>query len=171
MKLLDDAGHLTDQLEAIQATLSPFGVLCEQWPLPDLSVQTYREAAKTPEAAKKILHTLAPQLNALKQARQYQSEDIVALSPETPNLAALLKMFEKEHHHTDDEVRIILHGNSIFGLVLPTGKTLRLHVSAGDLLVLPAYFRHWFTLKEDCETVAIRVFKDNPQWEAIYEPV
>lgn len=117
------------------------------------------------------LHLLAEPLQRLKQQYGYQSEDVVSLHPDTPKLDAMLAMFEKEHHHTDDEVRVILSGKGIFGIVPEQGEPFELHLEAGDWIVIPAYTRHWFTLGPDRHAVAVRVFKENPAWEAIYEPV
>jgi cupin superfamily acireductone dioxygenase involved in methionine salvage len=41
----------------------------------------------------------------------YQSQDVISLSDTTPNLDELLKNFQREHHHTDDEVRFIVSGH------------------------------------------------------------
>jgi 1,2-dihydroxy-3-keto-5-methylthiopentene dioxygenase len=116
-----------------------------------------------------ILEAIAGPLGELKARRGYASEDIVRIAPDIPGIHAALAKFEKEHHHTDDEVRVILAGAGIFGIVPNSGQPFELHVEAGDLIVLPAFIRHWFKVTDACRVTALRVFKENPAWEAIYE--
>ena len=73
-------------------------------------------------------------LDALKAANGYIEQDIVELSPETPNLEALCAKFVDEHLHTDDEVRYVLEGEGIFDLRSKDDRWMRVTVEPGDLL-------------------------------------
>jgi 1,2-dihydroxy-3-keto-5-methylthiopentene dioxygenase len=165
------------QAQAWQEEADTLAQLCKAagvhygvWHLPEALLQG--EALLTsPDLQEEALKAVAVPLQTLKQSFGYTTQDIVGLHPNTPNLKAMLAAFEKEHHHSDDEVRVILHGTGIFGLLPPKQSAFELELSAGDWIVLPAYTRHWFTLAEDKTALALRVFKSNPQWQAIYEPV
>ena len=109
------------------------------------------------------------QIEKLKTRFSYKSADVVQLNPNTQNLDKILSAFVKEHHHTDDEVRFTVEGEGIFGVNPITDAPFEICVQPGDLLVVPANTMHWFNLTEEKTIRCIRVFKDNPKWEAIYE--
>ena len=109
------------------------------------------------------------QIEKLKDRFSYKSADVVQLNPNTQNLDKILSAFIKEHHHTDDEVRFTVEGEGIFGVSPITDAPFEIYVQPGDLLVVPANTMHWFDLTEEKTIRCIRVFKDNPKWEAIYE--
>jgi 1,2-dihydroxy-3-keto-5-methylthiopentene dioxygenase len=143
-----------------------------QWPLPPLSEGfAWERVVGNPELETLVLNWVKEPLSALKQQYGYTTEDIVALWPTTPGLEEKLAPFKQEHHHTDDEVRIILHGSGVFGFAPPNRAPYTLHLQAGECIVIPAYSRHWFTLGEEKTVVALRVFKQNPSWVAVYEPL
>jgi 1,2-dihydroxy-3-keto-5-methylthiopentene dioxygenase len=39
---------------------------------------------------------------------------MVALKSTTPNLTEITSRYNKEHHHTDDEVRLTVEGEGVF---------------------------------------------------------
>lgn len=156
--------------ETIRRFLEPCGITWERWEA-ILGLEGSLKEALGPGAYPEVVAQIKAPLEALKAERGYRSEDIVALSPETPNLAEILAPFAKTHHHTDDEVRAILAGDGIFGVEPVDGEPFEIHVSAGDALVVPAYTRHWFTLADSGHIVALRIFKDKAGWEAVYEPI
>ncbi len=153
----------------LDALCTPCGIVRDQWQVDRLEPSLCRQASVNPEYSKQIIETFRAELDAIKATHGYLTEDIVSLSPETPNLDAILAKFDKEHHHTDDEVRVILYGHGIFGIVPQEGDPFEIHMEAGDMIIVPAYTRHWFTLKEDREVVALRIFMTPAGWEAIYE--
>lgn len=109
------------------------------------------------------------QIEKLKKKFSYASADCCTLNTSNPNLDKILEPFKKEHHHTDDEVRFTVEGEGIFGVNPLTDPPFEICVEAGDLLVVPAMTRHWFELTEKKNICCIRIFKENPKWEAIYE--
>lgn len=117
--------------------------------------------------------TVDPQdfVENFKKEHNYISSDEVNLSPQTP--AEVLDPFKTTHHHTDDEIRFTLEGEGIFGIVLGEGKsnetTIEIFCSKGDLISIPAYTRHWFELSQKHTMKCARIFKANPQWQAIYQ--
>ena len=54
----------------------------------------------------------------MKRRGGYVTADVIDVNPETPNLEAMLARFDKEHTHSEDEVRFILAGRGIFFLHL-----------------------------------------------------
>lgn len=148
--------------------LTPLAVEWGYWDVSALGPELCRQAAQNPAYNQQILETFQSQLDDIKARRGYITQDIVSLSPETPDLQTILAKFDKEHHHTDDEVRVILSGDGVFGIVPPSGEPFEIHVSAGDLLVVPAFTRHWFTLGPSGHVVALRIFKDPAGWVANY---
>ena len=109
------------------------------------------------------------QIEKLKKKFSYASADCCTLNTNNPNLDKMLQPFMKEHHHTDDEVRFTVEGGGIFGVNPLTSPSFEIFVEAGDLLIVPANIRHWFELTEKKNICCIRVFKENPKWEAVYE--
>jgi len=140
----------------IDALCLPLGIEWGEW---DLSMLT-----------DDILASLQVPLNVVKQKNDYLTEDIVSLSPQTPNLETILAKFDKPHHHVDDEVRLVLSGSGIFGVIPPEGEPFEIHVHKGDFIVIPAYTCHWFMLTDEGHITALRIFKTQAGWEAIYEP-
>lgn len=157
--------------EEIKARCLPLGIEWGSWDISALDPSVCREAAVNADYQQRILDAIRPELDALKQKNGYVTEDVVCLNPEKPGLDDLLEMFVKEHHHTDDEVRVILYGHGIFGIVPRESEPFKIHMEAGDMIVIPAYTRHWFTLTPEREVVALRIFRDTTGWQAIYEPV
>ena len=109
-----------------------------------------------------------PTLTALKSERGYETQDEIALRPDTENLDAICAKFKDEHHHTDDEVRFVLEGEGIFDIRSRDDRWMRVVVEAGDLIVVPAGTHHRFTLT-DAQTIrCVRLFKDPAGWAPVY---
>ena len=121
------------------------------------------------EQKQAILDLYKPEIDALIAKNGYVTADMVALSPDTPNLDGILAVFDKKHVHTDDEVRFIAAGRGIFFLKHRHADSFyECEVRAGDLIVVPANTPHWFTLCEDRQIAAVRVFKTKDGWVANY---
>ena len=109
-----------------------------------------------------------PSLDVLKNQRGYIEQDVVALSPETPNLDAICKKFEDEHHHDDDEVRFVLEGEGIFDIRSNDDRWMRVVVERGDLIVVPKDRHHRFLLTDKKAIRCVRLFKDQAGWVPHY---
>ncbi|KAJ4471491.1 Acireductone dioxygenase ARD family [Lentinula aciculospora] len=110
-------------------------------------------------------------LNAIASERGYKNRDVITVSKEGlgDQYEEKIKAFYEEHIHEDEEIRYILSGGGFFDVRQAfTDAWIRLAVSAGDLLVIPAGIYHRFTVDKRNMTQAVRLFKDEPKWSAIY---
>ena len=98
----------------------------------------------------------------------YVSQDIVELTPQTPNLEAILAKFDKEHLHTDDEIRFVLGGSGIFDIRSTNDLWMRVEVHPSDYISVPANRHHRFYVTEERAIRCVRLFKDNSGWTPLY---
>jgi 1,2-dihydroxy-3-keto-5-methylthiopentene dioxygenase len=148
---------IEDEAE-IAASLASLGIDYERW---DLS----RVSADAPADA--VLAAYADEIDAMKQRGGYVTADVIDVTPETPNLDAMLARFDKEHTHSEDEVRFILAGRGIFFLHIGA-QVVSVEVGSGDMLRVPNGTTHWFTLCDDRRIRAIRWFQDTTGWTPRY---
>ena len=157
MKIITKEKTIIDKKE-IKSLLEKYGLYSEFWK-PDV----------TDSGNSDPLIKYKTQIETLKKKLNYASADCCSLDKSNPNLDKMLKPFMEEHHHTDDEVRFTVEGEGIFGVNPITDPSFEVYVEAGDLLIVPAMTRHWFELTDKKKICCIRIFKENPRWEAVYE--
>lgn len=114
-----------------------------------------------------ILDAFSEEIQDLARRRHYRNWDIVALSDDTPDLDALLTKFAQIHTHTEDEVRAIVGGSGIFVIKGddPVGY-FDILLNVGDVISVPEYTPHYFTLRDDRRIVAVRLFIEPAGWVA-----
>jgi 1,2-dihydroxy-3-keto-5-methylthiopentene dioxygenase len=158
--VLNDAAQIKD-------FVAGYGLDYEVWNIDKLhSSEAARVQADTEQ--ERILEVFADEIEALKARGGYQTADVIALSPETPNLDELLAKFDKEHEHSEDEVRFVVDGRGVFTIHAPDDTVFDVEVHPGDLLVVPEGTWHWFDLCEDKRIKCIRVFTSREGWVANY---
>jgi len=127
-----------------------------------------------------VLAAYAAEIDRLKAAGGYVTADVIDVSPQTPNLDAMLAKFRKEHWHDEDEVRFILRGRGVFHIHPKDAPVMAIEVGPGDLIRVPRGTHHWFDLCSERDIRAIRLFQDVSGWtprytdtgvDARYEPV
>ncbi len=108
------------------------------------------------------------ELDRIKRDWKYSAQDVVALEPAMPNLDAICAKFDKEHIHTDDEVRFVLDGEGYFDIRSKSDQWMHVLVQKGDFILVPADRNHLFYLTDKKQIRCVRLFKENPSWSPIY---
>ncbi|KAF9564788.1 ARD-domain-containing protein [Agrocybe pediades] len=103
-----------------------------------------------------------PKIDAIAKERGYKNRDMINVSKEGMGeiYEEKIKTFFEEHMHEDEEIRYILSGSGFFDVrETPTDEWVRLAVTPGDLIVIPAGIYHRFTLDEANNIKALRLFQ------------
>lgn len=142
----------------IAEALAPLGVRFEQWPSRPLSADADQAA---------VLDAFAPEVERLKAEKGYRTVDMIRMTPDHPERAALRTKFLSEHRHSEDEVRFFVEGEGLFTL----RDDARVHAvlcEEGDLISVPAGMRHWFDMGPHPRFTAIRLFIEPAGWVAAF---
>jgi 1,2-dihydroxy-3-keto-5-methylthiopentene dioxygenase len=107
-------------------------------------------------------------IEEIKRTHGYVDEDFVELGPATPNLDTICAKFDKEHYHTEDEVRFVVEGEGIFDVRDEHDRWMRIEVSPGDMIVIPARTYHRFYLTERKQIRCMRLFANHDGWAPLY---
>lgn len=152
----------------VKAFLDQNEVIYEHWDIAKLPENLREKYDLTDEEKAGILAAFKTEIDAISERRGYKTADVISLSDTTPNLDEMLKNFEREHHHTDDEVRFIASGHGVFVIQGKDERFFEVHLDPGDLISVPENVRHYFTLAEDRKVVAVRIFVTPEGWVAVY---
>ncbi len=155
----DEGRQLTD-VQEVREFLAPFGICYEHW---DVAGRIDRQATDD-----EILAAYAQEIERLKQAGGFVTADVINVCPTTPQLDAMLNKFNKEHTHSEDEVRFTVHGSGVFHIHPEEGPVFAIHVESGDLINVPRGTKHWFDLCEDRTIRCIRLFEEMAGWTPHY---
>lgn len=159
IRIQDENREITGA-EAINEFLKPFNIQYEQWEV----AGRLKEDADNDD----ILSEYAPEIERLKKAGGYVTADVINVNPDTPNLDAMLAKFSSEHTHSEDEVRFVVEGGGVFHLNPDNGPVFAIQVEQGDLINVPAGYKHWFDLCSDKQIRCIRLFLDPAGWTPEY---
>ena len=149
----------------IKAFLKQYGIEFEQW---DVDGRIGPDATN-----EEILEAYSPEIERLKAEHGFVTADVINVNPETPGLDDMLAKFDKEHLHTEDEVRFTVKGSGVFHINPETDNVFSVTVESGDLISVPKGTHHWFNLCTDKTIRCIRLFEDKTGWTPHYmeEPV
>lgn len=112
-----------------------------------------------------------PELEQIRKDQNYSHMDIITIHKDTlPNYDEKLKIFFEEHLHLDDEIRYVLDGHAYFDVRDKDDQWIRISLSRGDMITLPAGIYHRFTVDENNYTKAMRLFVGQPVWQAYNRP-
>ena len=115
-----------------------------------------------------ILEAYAAEIETLKAGGGYVTADVINVTPQTPNLEAMLAKFSREHWHEEDEVRFVVQGRGLFHVNPKTSPVVGIEVEPGDLIRVPRGTLHWFDLCSDKQIRCIRLFQDPAGWTPWY---
>lgn len=151
----------------VRAFLDTQEVLYEHWNMSKLPESLKDKYQMTDEEKQQILTIFQDEIQDLAARRGYKTWDVITLSESTPNLEDLLKKFEAVHTHTEDEIRAIVGGRGIF-IIKGTDDVgyFDVELEAGDLISVPEHKPHFFTLMDNKQIVAIRLFIETDGWIA-----
>jgi 1,2-dihydroxy-3-keto-5-methylthiopentene dioxygenase len=141
----------------IARELAAVGVRFEQW-----------EATKpvAPGASQEeVIAAYRADIERLQNEAGYQAVDVISLTPDHPDRAALRAKFLNEHTHAEDEVRFFVAGRGQFTLHIGE-KIYEVLCVQGDLIGVPDGTRHWFDMSEQPYFIAIRLFTNKEGWIA-----
>jgi 1,2-dihydroxy-3-keto-5-methylthiopentene dioxygenase len=144
----------------IKAFLKQHGINFEQW---DVEGRIGSDATN-----EEILAAYAPEIERLKKAHGFVTADVINVTPETPGIDEMLAKFDKEHLHTEDEVRFTVKGSGVFHINPETAPVFSITVESGDLISVPNGTHHWFNLCSDKTIRCIRLFEDMSGWTPHY---
>lgn len=162
-----NTGERIEGQENVAAFLEKQGVLYEHWDVNKLPEELRGNCKLSDEQKEQTLQIFDAEIRSLAERRNYGAWDVVALSEATPNIEELLKKFEQVHIHTEDEVRAITAGHGIF-IIKGDDEVgyFDVELEAGDVISVPEGNPHFFTLMEDRQVVAVRLFIDPTGWVA-----
>jgi len=141
----------------IERELGAAGVRFERW-----------EASKpvAPGASQDdVIAAYRADIDRLMREKGYQAVDVISLTPDHPDRAALRAKFLNEHTHSEDEVRFFVAGQGQFTLHIGD-KVYEVLCERGDLIGVPDNTRHWFDMSERPYFIAIRLFTNKEGWVA-----
>lgn len=142
-------------------------VLYEHWDMSKLPAELKDKFVLSDEEKQQLLQTYDAEIQDLASRRGYKIWDIISLSDSTPNLEEMLKKFESIHTHSEDEIRAIIGGKSIF--IIKGSDDLGyfdVELEAGDVISVPENTPHFFTLMDNRKTIAVRLFIETEGWIA-----
>ncbi|MEO7432586.1 MAG: acireductone dioxygenase [Dokdonella sp.] len=142
---------------AISRELGAVNVRFEQW----AATQPVKPGASQDE----VIAAYRSDIDRLMQEKGYQAVDVISLSPDHPDRAAMRSKFLNEHTHSEDEVRFFVAGAGQFTLHID-GRVYEILCESGDLIGVPDRTRHWFDMSESPYFIAIRLFTNTDGWVA-----
>lgn len=145
--------------EQIATLLGEVDVLFERW---------QADQHLNPESGQEtVLAAYRASINRLTDRYEFQSSDVVSLSPDHPQKDQLRAKFLNEHTHAEFEVRFFVEGKGLFYLH-PDKHVYVVLCEQGDLISVPAGMKHWFDMGEHPNFRCIRLFSNPDGWIAEY---
>ena len=159
VQIPDENKEISEPTE-IANFLKDYGIVFEQW---DVAGRIGPEATN-----EEILEAYSPEIERLKAAHGFVTADVINVNPDTPGLDEMLTKFDKEHLHTEDEVRFTVKGSGVFHINPENAPVFAVTVESGDLISVPKGTHHWFNLCSDKTIRCIRLFEDVTGWTPHY---
>lgn len=149
----------------VRAFLNNQEVIYESWDPAKLPAELQNNFLLTDDQKETILQTYDAEIQDLAARRGYKIWDVITLSDSTPNLNELLTKFEEVHTHSEDEIRAIVSGKGIF-VIKGAGDLgyFDVELSPGDVISVPENTNHFFTLMDNRQIIAVRLFIEENGW-------
>lgn len=160
-----ETGRRVEDSAEIAAFLAKNQMIYEKWDISRLASTPKRDGESDQDH---VLRVFADEVSSISARRGYQAADVISLWPTTPDLDVLLAKFNREHIHSEDEVRFVVSGRGVFTVRDVDGDLWDFEVHPGDLLAVPESKQHWFELCDDRHIQCIRLFTDKAGWVAQY---
>lgn len=154
--LFEDGREAT--AEDLTTLATAFGIVVDRRDVPAALIPLLQRALLDDDATRDVLAALPPR-------PEFPAHDLIVLHPERKDNEQLATRFEDWHRHAGDEIRHILDGQGIFGLIVD-GRRADLVVGPGDFVVVPAGLEHNFRLTEARRIKAVRYLSDASGWVA-----
>ncbi|NMO95967.1 cupin domain-containing protein [Paenibacillus lemnae] len=157
--------------ENVREFLNAQEVVYEHWNMDKLPQDLQSNFSLSDDDKKKILDIYDEEIRDLAARRGYKIWDVITLSESTPNLEELLQKFEEVHTHTEDEIRAIVGGKGIF-IIKGAGDIgyFNVELEPGDVISVPENTPHFFTLMDNKQIIAVRLFIEENGWVATPVP-
>jgi 1,2-dihydroxy-3-keto-5-methylthiopentene dioxygenase len=152
--------------EQVKAFLDSQQVVYEHWEPTKLPEALREKFALSDEEKSQILSIYDEEIRDLGKRRGYVIWDVISLSDATPNIEELLTKFEQVHTHTEDEIRAIVSGKGIFIIKSEELGYFDVELEPGDVISVPENTNHFFTLMDNRQIVAVRLFIEKDGWVA-----
>lgn len=153
--------------ENVREFLNSQEVVYEHWNMEKLPATLQENFQLNDDDKKRILEIFDEEIRDLAARRGYKIWDVITLSESTPNIEDLLKKFEEVHTHSEDEIRAIVGGKGIF--VIKGSDDVgyfNVELEPGDVISVPENTPHFFTLMENKQIIAVRLFIEENGWVA-----
>lgn len=147
-------------VQEVTSFLGQYGIIYENW---DVAGRVGADATDD-----EILAAYQPEIERLMQEHGFVTADVINVNPSTPGLDEMLAKFDKEHLHTEDEVRFTVEGSGVFHINPQSKPVFSITVESGDLISVPKGTHHWFNLCSDKTIRCIRLFEDKSGWTPHY---
>ncbi|MGF1547480.1 MAG: acireductone dioxygenase [Thiotrichales bacterium] len=142
---------------AIQQRLQQIGVRFERWAANKPLTATSTQA--------EVIDAYRDDVERLMRENGFQSVDVISVTPDHPEKAALRQKFLAEHTHSEYEVRFFVDGQGLFYLHVGD-QVYTVLCEKGDLISVPAGTTHWFDMGPNPSLKAIRLFTKPEGWVA-----
>ncbi|MBU5345652.1 cupin domain-containing protein [Virgibacillus sp. LDC1] len=153
--------------ENVREFLNNQEVVYEHWNMEKLPAALQENFKLSDDDKKRILDIFDEEIRDLAARRGYKIWDVITLSESTPNIEDLLKKFEEVHTHSEDEIRAIVGGKGIF-IIKGSDDVgyFNVELEPGDVISVPENTPHFFTLMENKQIIAVRLFIEENGWVA-----
>jgi 1,2-dihydroxy-3-keto-5-methylthiopentene dioxygenase len=106
-------------------------------------------------------------INQIVKERAYKHTDEIRVSQTCKDEMFIDKWFT-EHFCDDEQLRLVTDGSCYFDIRTRQDTWVRLHLSAGDLICMPAGLYHRAALDEDDYCAIMRLFCDSQRWSPTF---